>query len=97
MIQLFLMIKLLLNLLMIFFTNIGINLAAESDQLYNNLGDDPNFHQHFPETRFHFSDISVSNVALRLQNLKASKATGVNSIYYRQKFLRRHHTSSLHR
>jgi hypothetical protein len=40
MIQLFLMIKLLLNLLMIFFTNIGINLAAESDQLYNNLGDD---------------------------------------------------------
>jgi hypothetical protein len=24
-----------------FFTNIGINLAAESDQLYNNLGDDP--------------------------------------------------------
>ena len=36
-----------------FFTNIGINLAAESDQLYNNLGDDPNFHQHqCPGTRF---------------------------------------------
>ena len=64
-----------------FFTNIGINLAAESDQLYNNLGDDPNFHQHqCPGTRFYFSDISVSNVALRLQNLKASKATGVDNI-----------------
>jgi hypothetical protein len=57
-----------------FFTNVGINLAAESDQLYNNLGDDPNFHQHCPGTRFYFSDISVSNFALRLQNLKASKA-----------------------
>jgi hypothetical protein len=33
-----------------FFTNIGINLAAESDQLYNNLGDDPNSHQHCPKT-----------------------------------------------
>ena len=65
---------------MIFFTNIGINLAAESDQLYNNLGDDPNFHQHFPGTRFYFSDISVSNVALRLQHLKASKATGIDNI-----------------
>jgi hypothetical protein len=43
-----------------FLTNIRINLAAESDQLYNNLGDDPNFHQHCPETRFYFSDISVS-------------------------------------
>ena len=64
-----------------FFTNIGINLAAESDQLYNNLGDDPNFHQHqCPGIRFYFSDISVSNVALRLQNFKASKATGVDNI-----------------
>ncbi|CAB4006630.1 Hypothetical predicted protein, partial [Paramuricea clavata] len=41
---------------------------------------DPNFHQHCPGTRFYFSDISVSNVALRLQNLKASKATGVDNI-----------------
>ena len=62
----------------------------------NNLGDDPNFHQHCPGTRFYFSDISVSNVALRLQNLKASEATGIDNIY-RQKFLKRHHTSSLHR
>jgi hypothetical protein len=62
-----------------FFTNIGINLAAESDQLYNNLGD-LNFHQHCPGTRFYFTDISVSNVALRLQNLKASKATGIDNI-----------------
>jgi hypothetical protein len=33
-----------------------------------------------PGTRFYFSDISASNVALRLQNLKASKATGVDNI-----------------
>jgi hypothetical protein len=44
------------------------------------LGDDPNSHQHCPGTRFYFSDITVSNVALRLQNLKASKATGMDSI-----------------
>ena len=50
MIQLFLMIKFLIIVsaesFNDFFTNIGINLAAVSDQLYNNLGDDPNFHQH---------------------------------------------------
>jgi hypothetical protein len=47
---------------------------------FNNLSDDPNFHQHCPVTSFYFSDISVSNVALRLQNLKASKATGIDNI-----------------
>jgi hypothetical protein len=51
--------------------------------------------QHCPGTRFYFSDISVSNVALRLQNLKASKAAGVDNIP--EKFLRRHHTTSLQR
>jgi hypothetical protein len=39
----------------------------------------PNFHQYCPGTRFYFSDMSVSNVALRLQNIKASKATGIDN------------------
>jgi hypothetical protein len=43
-------------------------------------GDYRNFQKHCLGTRFYFSDISVSNVALRLQNLKASKATGVDNI-----------------
>jgi hypothetical protein len=47
---------------------------------YSNLSDDPNFHEHCPGIRFYFSDICVSNVALRLQNFKASKATGIDNI-----------------
>ena len=64
-----------------YFTNITVKLAAESEQLYaNNLGDEPTSHQHCPGTHFYFSEISASNVALRLQNLKASKATGMDNI-----------------
>ena len=57
-----------------------MKLAAESDQLYNNVGDDLISLDHCPGTRFNFSDISVSSVALSLRNLKASKATGVENI-----------------
>ena len=63
-----------------YFTNVGMKLAAESDQLYNNVGDDPISFDHCPGTRFYFSDISVRSVALRFRNLKASKATGVDNI-----------------
>lgn len=66
-----------------YFTNIGMKLAAESVNLYSNSCDDPVNDErvdHCPDICFNFSDINVSSVALRLQNLKASKATGLDNI-----------------
>ena len=64
-----------------YFTNIGVKLATESEQLYaNNLDDKATSHQQCPGTRFYFSKISASNFALHLQNLKASKATGMDNM-----------------
>jgi hypothetical protein len=49
-------------------------------EVYNNLGCDPNSHQHCPGIRFYFSDIKVMLPCVYKINLKASKATGMDNI-----------------
>ena len=64
-----------------YFTNFGVKLVAEFEQLYaNNSGDEPTSHEYCPGTHFYFSKISASNVAVGLQNLKPFKATGMDKI-----------------
>ena len=66
-----------------YFINVGMNIAAESEQLYGILNDDQvpaGVINRCTVSRFTFADIDVNNVAVSLSNLKTSKATGMNNI-----------------
>ena len=66
-----------------YFINIGINIGTYLEQFYEISSDDQ-----IPESglddshniRFKFANINVSNVAMNLSNLKASKATGMDNL-----------------
>ena len=62
-----------------YFINIGMKMAAESG---NQSTDTCNSERDVnpPKEYFHFSDITVDNVFIRLQKLNASKATGMDGI-----------------
>ncbi len=65
-----------------YFINVGINIATESEQLYDISSDDqmPEANiEHYPDIRFKFADINVNNVATSLSDLKVSKATGMDN------------------
>ena len=59
-----------------YFINIGMKMAAESG---NQSTDTCNSERDVnpPKEYFHFSDITIDNVFMRLQKLNASKATGI--------------------
>ncbi len=66
-----------------YFINVVINIATESEQLYDISSDDqmPEASiERYPDIRFKFADINVNNVATSLSNLKVSKATGMDNI-----------------
>ena len=62
-----------------YFINIGMKMAAESG---NQSTDTCNSERDVnpPKKYFHFSDITIDNVFIRLQKLNASKATGMDGI-----------------
>ncbi len=58
-----------------YFINVGINIATESEQLYDISSDDqmPKASiERYPDIHFKFADINVNNVATSLSNLKVS-------------------------
>ena len=66
-----------------YFINVGINIGAESEQIYEIPTDDqiPESElSHSPNIRFKFANINVTNVAMNLSNLRASKATGMDNL-----------------
>ena len=66
-----------------YFVNVGINIGAESEQIYEIPSDDQipeSGLDHSPNIQFKFANINVSNVAMNLSNLKASKATGMDNL-----------------
>ena len=66
-----------------YFINVGMNIAAESEELYGILSDyqvPSAVINRCTDLRFTFADIDVNNVAISLSNLKTSKATGMDNI-----------------